>query len=159
MLPRTLLTLTTTLTSAARIFVYAATSPCTNATPLLIRANNYRSIHTDNTCSTTAMAEQPTNEWLQTRLSELLASPHIHFTQPNVPGLRLRMGPGPIDLFSTRFINLFTHEAKGTVNGQEVAKDELKEQLLKLQKKYNKETVKFVPEELATGEEVRSIDF
>lgn len=69
------------------------------------------------------------------------------------------MGPGPIDLFSTRFINLFTHEAKGTVNGQEVAKDELKEQLLKLQKKYNKETVKFVPEELATGEEVHIIDF
>ncbi|KAI0095059.1 hypothetical protein BDY19DRAFT_916059 [Irpex rosettiformis] len=144
MLPRlTLLTFTTTITSTAHLLVHAV-SPCGNATPLLIQANHYRFI---NTCPTTVeMAEQPTTEWLQDRLSELLASPHIHFTQPNLPGLHLRMGPGPIDLFSTRYMNMFTQEATGTVNGQAVDKDELKENLLKLQKKYNKDSLKCVPQ-------------
>ena len=101
------------------------------------------------------MAEQPTTEWLQENLSDLLASPHIHFNQPSIPGLHLRMGPGPIDLFSTRFMNLFTHEAKGTVNGQEVSRDELKENLLKIQKRFNKDSVKFVPQSLEGSAQVR----
>ncbi|KAI0686833.1 hypothetical protein BC835DRAFT_1378451 [Cytidiella melzeri] len=142
MLPRTLLTLATTVTTASHLFVHAA-EPCVNTLPLLAQSGS-RSI---NTCSLTeAMADQPTPEWLQQRLSELLASPYIHFTQPKVPGLHLRMGPGPIDLFSTRFTNMFTQDAKGTVNGQEMDKAALKEHLLKLQKRYNKDSLNCTPQ-------------
>ena len=90
------------------------------------------------------MSQPATSEWLQEQLSTLLASPYIHFNQPNFPGLHLRMGPGPIDVFSTRFANTFTKEAKGTVGGKEVDKEGLKQSLLALQKKWNKDTAKFV---------------
>ena len=75
-------------------------------------------------------------EWLSSQLTTLLASPHIHFTQPSFPGLKLRMGPGPIDVFSTRFTNMCTKDVTGVLGGQEVDKAGLKEGLLALQKKW-----------------------
>ncbi|KIP10164.1 hypothetical protein PHLGIDRAFT_34090 [Phlebiopsis gigantea 11061_1 CR5-6] len=76
-------------------------------------------------------------EWLSTQLTTLLASPHIHFTQPSLPGLKLRMGPGPIDVFSTRFANMCTKDVTGVLGGNEVDKEGLKEGLLALQKKWS----------------------
>ncbi len=60
----------------------------------------------------TTLAPIPaTSDWLAQNLAELLSLPYIHFSTPKfgIPGLRL--GHGPIDLFSTRFANLFTSEA------------------------------------------------
>lgn len=82
-----------------------------------------------------------TPEWLSNQLTSLLASPYIHFNQPKLPGLHLRMGPGPIDLFSTRFANMFTKDATGTLGGNEVDRDGLKNGLLALQKKWNRDGV------------------
>lgn len=98
----------------------------------------------EHTICSAAMSQPPTSEWLQEHLSTLLASPYIHFNQPSFPGLHLRMGPGPIDLFSTRFSNTFTKDATGVVGGKEVDRDGLKQSLLALQKKWNKDTAKFV---------------
>ncbi|KAJ8495056.1 hypothetical protein ONZ51_g1934 [Trametes cubensis] len=79
-------------------------------------------------------------------LSTLLASPHIHFNQPHAIG-GIRLGHGPIDLFSTRFTNYFTHEATGSVAGTEVDKEGLKQALLALQKKWDPENAQFVAQE------------
>ena len=85
-------------------------------------------------------------DFLQDRLSTLLASPHIHFKQP--PLLHgIRMGPGPVDLFSTRFMNFFTHDATGVVAGKQVDKDGLKDALLALQKKWSAEGASFHAQE------------
>ncbi|KAJ3481783.1 hypothetical protein NLI96_g7423 [Meripilus lineatus] len=88
----------------------------------------------------------PTNsEWLAQNLSSLLSSPYIHFPKPpaGLPGLRL--GHGPIDLFSTRFTNLFSDEAKGTVDGQEVDKAGLKDALLAIQRTWNADSANVTP--------------
>nr|VWP00116.1 Laccase-2 (EC (Benzenediol:oxygen oxidoreductase 2) (Diphenol oxidase 2) (Urishiol oxidase 2) [Ganoderma boninense] len=77
--------------------------------------------------------------FVEERLSTLLKSPYIHFSQPHIPGLRL--GHGPVDLFSTRFANFFTHDATARVAGRELDRDALKDALLKLQKRWNPDTV------------------
>ncbi|KAI1783768.1 hypothetical protein LXA43DRAFT_869781, partial [Ganoderma leucocontextum] len=87
-------------------------------------------------------------EFVQERLSTLLKSPYIHFTQPHIPGLRL--GHGPVDLFSTRFANFFTHNATGIVAGEELDKDGLKQALLALQKRWDPDTASFVAQGEAT---------
>lgn len=138
MLLRSLLTFTTTTTAAARLLP-TLISHSNLLKPHLVRS----SYHPPSTCP----MSQPTAEWLNEQMSKLLASPHIHFTQPNVPGLHMRMGPGPIDVFSTKFANMFTKDATGVLNGQEVDRDALKEGLLKLQKNYNKDTVQFSPQQ------------
>ncbi|KAI0714497.1 hypothetical protein C8Q76DRAFT_619430 [Earliella scabrosa] len=87
-------------------------------------------------------------EFLQDRLSTLLASPHIHFNKP--PMLKnIRMGPGPVDLFSTRFMNFFTNDATGVVAGKEVDHDGLKQALLALQRKWNAQENSFVAQDSA----------
>jgi len=53
------------------------------------------------------------------------------------------MGPGPVDLFSTKFNNAFAHDVKAFVVGKEVSREELKAKLLGLQKHWNAEEVKF----------------
>ncbi|KAM5538387.1 hypothetical protein V8D89_007989 [Ganoderma adspersum] len=83
-------------------------------------------------------------EFLQEHLSTLLNSPYIHFKQPQIPGIRL--GHGPVDLFSTRFANFFTHDATGVVAGQELDKGGLKHALLALQKRWNPDSASFVAE-------------
>ncbi|EKM61523.1 uncharacterized protein PHACADRAFT_248193 [Phanerochaete carnosa HHB-10118-sp] len=96
--------------------------------------------------------DQPgTSEWLSKQLTTLLNSPHIHFTQPKIPGLQIRMGPGPIDLFSTRFANMFTTDVSGVLGGQEVDRDGLKQGLLALQKKLNKDSVQSQEAQSAEG--------
>ncbi|PIL31018.1 hypothetical protein GSI_05712 [Ganoderma sinense ZZ0214-1] len=89
-------------------------------------------------------------EFVQERLSTLLNSPYIHFSQPHIPGLRL--GHGPVDLFSTRFGNYFTHDATARVAGRELDRDGLKEALLALQKRWNPDTASFVSVAAAQGE-------
>ena len=53
------------------------------------------------------------------------------------------MGPGPVDLFSTKFDNTFARDVKAFVVGKEVSREELKAKLLGLQKHWNTEQVKF----------------
>lgn len=103
-----------------------------------------------------SQADQPgTPQWLSNQLITLLNSPHIHFTQPKFPGLQLRTGPGPIDLFSTRFANMFTKDATGVLGGQEVDRDGLKEGLLALQKKWKGDSVQTQDAQSADGYQVR----
>ncbi|KAL4245105.1 hypothetical protein ABKN59_009670 [Abortiporus biennis] len=88
--------------------------------------------------------ESASSQWLANNISTLLSSPYIHFP-PAPKGLpMLHMGPGPVDLFTTRFENLFTTNATGVVAGKEVGRNELKECLLALQKKWNPQTAHFV---------------
>ncbi|KAI0801555.1 hypothetical protein C8Q74DRAFT_1242783 [Fomes fomentarius] len=85
---------------------------------------------------------------LNDRLSTLLASPHIHFNKP--PALHgIRLGPGPVDLFSSRFMNFFTHDATGVVAGKEVDHEGLKQALLALQRKWNAQENSFVAQQSA----------
>jgi hypothetical protein len=79
--------------------------------------------------------------WLSKELSTLLASPHISF-----PKTQIHLGPGPIDLFSTNFNNLFVPDVEATVDGKKVSRDELKQKLLNLQKHWKPEEVKFQDE-------------
>ncbi|KAF9652050.1 hypothetical protein BDM02DRAFT_360015 [Thelephora ganbajun] len=91
------------------------------------------------------IAETTMNDgWLSKEISQIIVSPHISFPKP--PGSLLRMGPGPVDLFSTRFNNTFAFDVKATVAGKNVSRDELKERLLGLQKHWKAEEVNFQDE-------------
>lgn len=96
-------------------------------------------------------------EFLQFRLTELLSAPHISFPKhpPGGPFGALRMGHGPVDLFSTRFLNDFAEDARGTVNGRAVDTDGLKAALLALQRRWNPDTSSFTPVVGAQGGKVR----
>lgn len=83
------------------------------------------------------------DNWLSTEIAKLLASPHISF--PNPPA-GIHLGPGPIDLFSTNFNNIFASDVVAQVDGKGVSRDELKQELLNLQKHWNPDKVKFTPD-------------
>lgn len=83
------------------------------------------------------------SEWLSKEIADLLASPHISFPKPP-PGIHL--GPGPVDLFSTKFNNLFALSVEAVVDGQKVSRDDLKQKLLNLQKHWDPKGVKFQDE-------------
>lgn len=96
------------------------------------------------TMSSESSAVPADSAWLQQQLQQLLASPYIHFNHP--PGIR--MGHGPVDLFSTRFNNLFAPDASGTVAGTDADRAALKQALLALQKHWSPDSASFAP---ATG--------
>ncbi|KIJ38896.1 hypothetical protein M422DRAFT_258303 [Sphaerobolus stellatus SS14] len=79
--------------------------------------------------------------WLQIIISELLVSSYIYFRTSAVLGIRF--GPGPLDVFSTRFNNGFTPNVTATVASESVNKDDLKERLLGLQQHYSADNTKF----------------
>ena len=81
------------------------------------------------------------DEWLSKEIWQIITSPHISFPKPTGP-LHFRMGPGPVDLFSTRFNNAFAFDVKATVAGEEVSREELKAKLLGLQKYWKAEQAK-----------------
>jgi len=85
------------------------------------------------------------DNWLSKEISQIITSPHISFPKPAAP-LQFRIGPGPIDLFSTRFNNVFAFDVKATVAGEEVSREELKAKLLGLQKHWKPEEVGFQDE-------------
>lgn len=85
------------------------------------------------------------DDWLSKEISQIISSPHISFPKPT-GSLPFRMGPGPVDLFSTRFNNTFAYDVKATVNGEEVSREDLKEKLLGLKKYWNPEEIKFQDE-------------
>ncbi|KAF8518395.1 hypothetical protein BU17DRAFT_66445 [Hysterangium stoloniferum] len=82
------------------------------------------------------------NAWLQSTLCDLLGAPHISIR--GIPGIR--MGPGPVDIFSTRFNNHFALEVKAIVAGESVDRGGLKEKLLGLQQHYVPGSAKFQTE-------------
>lgn len=61
------------------------------------------------------------------------------------------MGPGPVDMFTVRFNQYIMPEARGTICGRVVDREELKEGLLNLQKKWNTEDVKVMQESSPHG--------
>jgi len=79
-------------------------------------------------------------DWYEQTLANLLAAPYVHIR--SLPG-GIHGGPGPIDLFSTDFNNLFTRDASGSVNGEDVDRDELKTRLLALHDHFNRASVSF----------------
>ncbi|KAI0675078.1 hypothetical protein C8Q78DRAFT_1075410 [Trametes maxima] len=82
------------------------------------------------------------NHWLSDCLCELMASPHV--SMPSLGGIHL--GPGPVDVFTTRFNEYFVPDARGTLCGRPVDRDGLKAGLLALQKRWNPEAVKVMEE-------------
>ncbi|RDX50066.1 hypothetical protein OH76DRAFT_1402921 [Lentinus brumalis] len=58
----------------------------------------------------------------------------------------MHMGPGPVDMFTVRFNEFFMPEAHGTICGHPVDREELKDRLLNLQKRWNSEDIKVVQE-------------
>jgi len=86
------------------------------------------------------MTTANTSQWLSQTFSSLLSAPHISI--PRRPG-GIIMGPGPIDLFTTRFLNTFTENVQATVAGQTVTRDQLKSALLNVQKQWNPTDVQF----------------
>ncbi|OJT15329.1 hypothetical protein TRAPUB_8125 [Trametes pubescens] len=78
------------------------------------------------------------NRWLSDCLCDLMASPHV--AMPPHGGMHL--GPGPVDVFTTRFNEYFGHEACGTLCGRPVDREGLKTGLLALQKRWNPEAVR-----------------
>ncbi|KAI0776349.1 hypothetical protein BD413DRAFT_611016 [Trametes elegans] len=77
------------------------------------------------TMSSTSEPAPASHEFLQEKLSALLASPHIHFN-PRPPTSASASAPAP-------------------VRGTEVAREELKQALLALQKRWVKDRASFVP--------------
>ena len=75
----------------------------------------------------------PESQWLATSLSTLLKSPHIVLDESPL----LPLAPGPVDIFTVKFDQLFTPDARGYVCGKEVDRKELKETLLGLQRRWN----------------------
>ena len=90
--------------------------------------------------------------WFSNTIKEQLESPYIHFNQPSIPGLRL--GHGPVDLFSTKYSNNFGKEATGTINEEKVDHGELKNKLLAVQSHFNPATAQFTPS--GDGDNVKS---
>jgi len=130
---------TTFTTSSSRIKSISALSK----THFFISRKSHSSLPTKPT--PIMSLESASSQWLADQLSTLLSSPYIHFPPaPHHAFPQLRMGPGPIDLFSTRFENLFTKDASGVVAGKEVDRDTLKDTLLALQKTWNPEHARFI---------------
>ena len=71
------------------------------------------------------------SKWLAEHLKELMAAPHIHSDE----GAELE--PGPVDLFSTKFDQMFMPDAHGWVCGERATREEIKESLLGLQRRWN----------------------
>ncbi|KAI8992866.1 hypothetical protein BD414DRAFT_482505 [Trametes punicea] len=82
------------------------------------------------------------NHWLSDCLCDLMGSPHI--AMPPHGGMHL--GPGPVDIFTTRFNQYFLPDARGTLCGRPVDREGLKAGLLALQKRWNPEAVRVMDE-------------
>jgi len=79
--------------------------------------------------------------WFQESITSLLTAPGpIHM--PKLP-FGMRGGHGPIDVFSTRFANLFTDDVDAMVNGESLDKDGLKDKLVTIKKQYNPSSATF----------------
>lgn len=100
-------------------------------------------IPTTHLSTMSSSSSQVDASFLQNTLSSILSAPHISFPKPPAGLPNLRLGHGPVDLFSTRFANTFAGDAKGVVAGKEVDKEGLKEALLALQKTWQSDSVKF----------------
>lgn len=61
------------------------------------------------------------------------------------------MGPGPVDLFTVRFNEYFMPDAHGTICGQTVDREGIKNGLLSLQKRWNTEQVTVMPKAGQSG--------
>lgn len=83
------------------------------------------------------------SRWLASELATLLSTPQ----QGNLPEVAPTQ-VGEVDHFTSRFDNVFLRHARGLVSGKEVDREELKQTLLILQKRWNASNVRYVNCEL-----------
>jgi hypothetical protein len=83
----------------------------------------------------------PLTIWLEQAITGLLTAPGP-ITIPKLPG-GIIGGPGPIDLFSTRFANTFTADVKAEINGTDYDNAGLKAKLANIKSVFNPETTTF----------------
>lgn len=79
-------------------------------------------------------APETRSQWLAEQLQQLMVAPHVHVTE-GAEGAA--MGPGPVDMFSTRFDAMFMPDAHGWVGGERIDRHSLKECMLGLQRRWN----------------------
>ena len=80
-------------------------------------------------------APQSRSAWLADHMEQLMASPHIHLSESGA-----MLAPGPVDMFSTRFDEMFMPDAHGYIGTDRVDRHQLKECLLGLQRRWNVQT-------------------
>lgn len=103
----------------------------------LLSSSSFTTMSSDDT------APQLSPTFLQDALTSILNSPHISFPKPPHGLPNIRLGHGPIDLFSTRFTNVFAENATGEIAGTQVDKEGLKNALLALQKVWDGDSATF----------------
>ncbi|KAI0344534.1 hypothetical protein BDW22DRAFT_1354613 [Trametopsis cervina] len=74
------------------------------------------------------------SKWLADELATLLSTPHSS-ESAQMDGMSVE--DDPVDLFTTRFNHVFIRHARGLVLGKEVDREQLKQTLLALQKRWN----------------------
>ena len=80
------------------------------------------------------MSETQTHSaWLAQSIAALMAAPHVHMGDEEGAD----MGPGPVDMFSSKFDAMFMPDAVGWVCGERADRQEIKESLLGLQRRWN----------------------
>ena len=90
--------------------------------------------------------------WFQNAFKSLMEAPGP-ISIPKLP-FGMRGGPGPIDVFSTRFYSLFADDVSATVNGEAVDKEGLKGRLVKIKRRYNMQTAQLEEKVQLMGREV-----
>ncbi|KAI0812272.1 hypothetical protein BC629DRAFT_928832 [Irpex lacteus] len=83
------------------------------------------------------------SRWLASELATLLSTPQ----QGSLPAVASAQVE-EVDHFTSRFDNVFLRHARGLVSGKEVDREELKQTLLILQKRWNASNVRYVNCEL-----------
>jgi len=79
--------------------------------------------------------------WFKESIASLLSAPGpLHM--PKLPH-GIGGGHGPIDVFSTRFANLFADDVDATVDGERLDKAALKDRIVAIKKEYNPSTASF----------------
>lgn len=76
-------------------------------------------------------APESRSQWLAEQIQQLMVAPHVHVTES------VEEGPGPVDMFSTRFDGMFMPDAHGWVAGERMDRQHLKECMLGLQRRWN----------------------
>lgn len=82
-------------------------------------------------------APESRSAWLADHLEQLMAAPHVHLPEEGA-----LLAPGPVDMFSSRFNEMFMPDAHGYLGADHVDRQQLKECLLGLQRRWNEQTAR-----------------
>ena len=96
------------------------------------------------------MDTEKRSQWLADQLRDLMATPYVQVDEEE------GMGPGPVDMFSTKFDAMFMPDAHGWVCGERTDRDGIKESLLGLQRRWNEKEAKC---QQSTPQNMNSMNF